>query len=386
MADPFPRRLGTPPSGLPPATTTAQVEAINLIQAELHRHELAIAADIQSCMLPKKVPRVAGLDLSAYYQPCHYIGGDYYDFIEIDAEHLGLAVADVSGKGVPGALVMAQARTLMRAMAVHFLSPRDVMIRMNKQLAGDIPKGMFVTMFYALLNIPQWTITVCSAGHNPMLYWRRRAGQLGYVNTRGLALGIDKGKLFEKTVEELMLQFEPGDRFVIYTDGLTEAMNPSYQMFELKRVAQAFQSFVKTDCPGFLKTLRMSLNDFCREAPQHDDITLVAARRLEGVAPGPQEPRTILDGERFIQCSFCEAVNPTEVMRCKICGEPLGSAGFKIQLQLKEDEVECTGCRRIFNLRKYPRACPYCKRPLCARCRRRTTSVGAFCDTCGQKK
>jgi sigma-B regulation protein RsbU (phosphoserine phosphatase) len=353
---------------------------------ELYKHELGIAADIQTCMLPKKVPKIPGLDMSAFYQPCQYIGGDYYDFIEIDQEHLGVVVADVSGKGVPGALVMAQARTLMRAEAAHSPEPRDILIRINRFFAGEIPKGMFVTMFYALINLPKLTLTLCSAGHNPMLYWRQKMGRVGYVNTKGLALGIDKGKLFEKRIEEAKLQFEPGDSFLLYTDGLNEAMNSKGEEYGLARLSRLYQEFATRDCAEFLSTLSYSVARFTGEAPQHDDITALTMRRLIE-SEERKESRTIIDGERFKQCSFCEAVNPRDVARCQVCHEPLNpSFRGKVDLALKEGEVECSGCRRIFSRRQFPRGCPTCKRPMCAVCKMLTASVGAYCLACSKKR
>jgi len=352
---------------------------------EVAQHELGIAADIQTLMLPKKVPKIPGLDMSAFYQPCQYIGGDYYDFIEIDPEHLGVVVADVSGKGVPGALVMAQARTLMRAETAHSPMPKDIMIRINRFLAGEIPKGMFLTMFYVLINIPKMILTMCSAGHNPMIYWKQKVGKVATVNTKGMALGINKSKLFDNRIEEVRLQFEPGDSFLLYTDGLTEAMNAKYEEFEMKRVIGLYRELATTECTQFLSTLSYDLGQFCGNAPQHDDITVVGVRRLMEEAQKSPMPRTIIDGERFIQCNVCETINPRDVTKCSSCHEPLGAAP-KIELQLKQGEVECTGCRRLFNAKAHPRGCPTCKRPMCPGCRIRTAHIGAYCQPCARKR
>lgn len=352
---------------------------------EALQHELGIAADIQTLMLPKKVPKIPGLDMSAFYQPCQYIGGDYYDFIEIDPEHLGVVVADVSGKGVPGALVMAQARTLMRAETAHSPMPKDIMLRINRFLTGEIPKGMFVTMFYVLIDLSKMTLTLCSAGHNPMIYWKHKVGKVATVNTKGMALGINKSKLFENRIEEARVQFDSGDSFLLYTDGLTEAMNATFEEFEMKRVMGLYRELAETECTQFLSTLSYDLNQFCGNAPQHDDITVVGVRRLVEAASGVTAPSTIIDGERFIQCSVCESINPRDVARCKTCNEPLGPAP-RIELQLKEGEVECSGCRRVFSFRAFPRGCPTCKRPMCPGCRRRTAFVGPYCQPCSRKR
>jgi serine phosphatase RsbU (regulator of sigma subunit)/uncharacterized CHY-type Zn-finger protein len=355
------------------------------LQRELYQHELGIAADIQACMLPKKLPKIPGIDLSAFYQPCQYVGGDYYDLIEMDAQHLGIVVADVSGKGVPGALVMAQARTLVRAESEHSSSPREILSRVNKHLAGEIPRGMFVTMYFALLDVARSVVTFCSAGHNPALYFRRSAGKVASVTTKGLVIGIYQGKQFEQTLSELKVQFEPGDRFLLYTDGLSEAMNSRREEFGTRRLAACVQSLGNQRCAEFLFGLSQEVEKFTAGAPQHDDITAVAVRRLDEPMPSSPDARTIVDGERFVQCGFCEAVNPREVSKCQVCHEPLQRLG-RAQIQLKKHEVECSGCRRIFSRKSYERCCPYCKRPLCGMCRRQTASVGAFCSRCARKR
>jgi serine phosphatase RsbU (regulator of sigma subunit) len=322
--------------------------------------ELSIAAEIQSYMLPKRTPIIEGYDLTAYYQPCAYVGGDYYDFIELDADYLGIVVADVAGKGFPGAMVMVQTRTLLRAEAKHTLSPRDVLIRMNRGLAGEIPRGMFVTMLYVLLNIPRSELTVCSAGHNAMLYWRQRERKPAFVNTKGLALGIDRGPVFEKTVAEAKIRFEPGDRFFMYTDGLTETMNPSGEQYGTERLAARFQDFGTMDCSGFMTSLLVNLNGFRAGAPPGDDITFVAVRRLPSAVR--RAPPQMVSGEKFVACPFCEAVNVRSAARCAVCREPLAPKQ-RIRLAVAKDEVECP-CGHIMKRRRDLSACPRCSRPV----------------------
>lgn len=342
------------------------------------QHEIAVAQEIQGYLLPSQVPMIEGYELSAYYHPCAYIGGDYYDFIELDAEHLGILVADVSGKGLPGAMVMVQTRTLMRAEAKQTLSPREAMVRMNRGLAGEIPKNMFVTMFYALLNIPRSELTICSAGHNAMMIWRQRASRCAAVTTNGLALGIDKGPRFEKSVQETTIPFDPGDRFIIYTDGLSEAMNSEGELFGIERLAAKFRHFSTTDCSGFITTLLASLNGFRAGAPPSDDLTFITGRRLDAspTRPAPQ----LVRGERYLSCGFCGEVNERAAERCTVCKEPLAASG-PIRLAVGEGEIECP-CGHVIRLTRQSSGCLSCGRALCRSCRRRIATIRDLCAMC----
>ena len=201
------------------------------------KHDLDIAKEIQENLLPKHVPRIAGYDVSAYYSPSKEVGGDYYDFFLVDKTHLGMICADVSGKGIPGSMVMMMAKALVSYEAQDNLSPRDIFCKVNRTLAKDIKRGMFVTAFYMLLDIPTARLTVASAGHNPLLLYRAATKQCTEVNPGGIALGFDKdGRLFERNMKEEVIQLQRGDRAVIYTDGVTEAMSPSNEEFGEERL------------------------------------------------------------------------------------------------------------------------------------------------------
>src|SRR5258708_4834997 len=210
-------------------------EDLSDVERKMLDHELAIAEELQANLLPRKVPQIPGYDVSAYYRPSREVGGDYYDFIEIDADHLGIVVADVSGKGIPGSIVMTETRALLKSEAVRTLSPAETLMRVNRVLYNDIKRGMFVTVFYAVLDLGKSVLTCVSAGHNPMVLWRKASNTCHLVNSNGLALGIDPGPLFEKTVKEQKVQLFKGDRFVLYTDGGTESMNRQREQFGQNR-------------------------------------------------------------------------------------------------------------------------------------------------------
>lgn len=243
------------------------------------KHDLDIAKEIQENLLPKHVPRIAGYDVSAYYSPSKEVGGDYYDFFLVDKTHLGMICADVSGKGIPGSMVMMMAKALVSYEAQDNLSPRDIFCKVNRTLAKDIKRGMFVTAFYMLLDIPTARLTVASAGHNPLLLYRAATKQCVEVNPGGIALGFDKdGRLFERNMKEEVIQLQRGDRAVIYTDGVTEAMSPTNEEFGEERMQAITIQAAGKSSAEYLTTLVNAIQGHAQTDDQHDDITIVTLK------------------------------------------------------------------------------------------------------------
>ena len=252
------------------------------IESKALEHDLAIASEIQSNLVPKRMLKVPGYDISAYYRPSKEVGGDYYDFISIDDENEGVIVADVSGKGVPGSLVMTMARAFIRMEAERSrnTSPADTLMKANRMLAQDIKKGMFVTALYCILNKRTNELRVASAGHNPMVVWRAATNQVQLVNPNGIALGFDKGPVFERTVKDEMIVLGHGDRIVAFTDGTVEAMNAQNQEFGDERFYTLIRDLAPRDSNQMLNLLVKALDEHKGNAPQSDDITIVTLRYL----------------------------------------------------------------------------------------------------------
>ena len=272
----------------------ANDDDLNDIERKMLEHELAIAEELQANLLPRKVPQIAGYDISAYYRPSREVGGDYYDFIEIDPDHLGILVADVSGKGIPGSIVMTETRALVKSEAVRTLSPAETLIRVNRVLYHDIKRGMFVTVFYMILSLQKAVLSVVSAGHNPMVLWRKASNTCHLVNPNGLALGIDKGPLFEKTLKEQKIQLFRGDRFTLYTDGVIEAMNERHEQFGQNRFYLRVKQLADKSSSEFLSLLVQEVEAHQGSAPQHDDITIVTGRTV--AEEERASPPSILEG------------------------------------------------------------------------------------------
>lgn len=241
------------------------------------QHELEIAAKMQSAILPKRfVPR-AGLSISASMTPAKEIGGDFYDYFELDDHRVAMTVADVSGKGVPAALFMAVSRTLLRAVAKFSNNPADCLGQLNSLLAVDNDQMMFVTLFYAVIDTRNGEVSYCNAGHNPP-YVLRRDGKLEVVPaTQGIALAVFEDMDFELG----HLTLAPGDGFFMYTDGVTEAFNPEGEMFEAARLEALLLAHLTSPVDDVPIAIQAAVKAFEAGGPQTDDITCLMARRTD---------------------------------------------------------------------------------------------------------
>jgi serine phosphatase RsbU (regulator of sigma subunit) len=252
------------------------------IDAKALEHDLSIASEIQSNLVPKRMLKVPGYDISAYYRPSKEVGGDYYDFLTITEDLEGIIVADVSGKGVPGSLVMTMARAFIRMEAEQNRnpSPAATLVQVNRMLVQDIKRGMFVTALYCILDKKTNEIRVASSGHNPLIVWRAASNKVELVNPGGIALGFKEGPFFEKTIKEERLVLGHGDRIVAYTDGTVEAMNAAKEEFGDRRFEALVQQLATRDSNQMLNLLVKTLDEHKGDAPQSDDITIVTLRYL----------------------------------------------------------------------------------------------------------
>ncbi|MBA3792881.1 MAG: SpoIIE family protein phosphatase [Rubrobacter sp.] len=247
-------------------------------ERERIEQELKVARLIQQTLLPKTLPELPGYEVAAYYQPAREVGGDFYDFLNLDDGRLGLVVGDVTDKGVPAALVMATTRTMLRAAAQRLLSPGEVLQRVNDVLVQDIPPNMFVTCLYAILDSQSGRLFYANAGHD--LPYRRRAGRQGgadELRARGMPLGLMPGMGYEE--KEMFLN--RGESVLFYSDGLVEAHDPRREMFGFPRL-QGLVGAHRTGGSSLISFLLAELARFTGEGwEQEDDITLVTLDRLE---------------------------------------------------------------------------------------------------------
>ncbi|MDP9487590.1 MAG: SpoIIE family protein phosphatase [Actinomycetota bacterium] len=247
-------------------------------ERERIEQELRIARLIQQTLLPKTLPELPGYEVAAYYQPAREVGGDFYDFLELEDGRLGLVVGDVTDKGVPAALVMATTRTMLRAAAQRLDSPGEVLKRVNDVLVLDIPPNMFVTCLYAILDPESGRLVYANAGHD--LPYRRRAGRsegAEELRARGMPLGLMPGMGYEE--KEIVL--ERGEGVLFYSDGLVEAHDPRRDMFGFPRL-QGLVGAQRSGGSSLITFLLSELRRFTGEGwEQEDDITLVTLDRPE---------------------------------------------------------------------------------------------------------
>ena len=244
-----------------------------LRERERIEQELLVARRIQQASLPKEVPTLEGWQISPYYGPAREVGGDFYDFFELEDGCLGIVVGDATGHGVPAALVMASARSMLRAVAQPSYSPGDALRRVNDPLATDIPPNMFVTCFYAILDPKSATLSYANAGHD-LPYLRRSDGDVEELRARGMPLGLMPGMGYEEN--EIELGADEGVLF--YSDGLVEAHDPKGEMFGFPRLRRLVAAHGKER--SLVELLMEDLYSFTGEDwEQEDDITLLTLRR-----------------------------------------------------------------------------------------------------------
>src|SRR5436309_6292332 len=242
-------------------------------------HDLAIARDIQRILLPAEAPSVNGFEISGMNVPARQVSGDYFDYIKVDDERLGVAIADVSGKGVPASLIMAICRSVLRAEAARNPSPADVLRKVNRQLYPDIKEDMSISMAYLILDHHRDSITLARAGHDAPLLYKQQSQTVTPVKSPGMVVGIDSGNVFDRLTVDFAISLERDDCLVLYTDGVTETLNAEGDEFGLDRVIQTVRARANDGAQAIVKKIIQDVRDFTGSLPQNDDITLIAIRK-----------------------------------------------------------------------------------------------------------
>jgi sigma-B regulation protein RsbU (phosphoserine phosphatase) len=259
--------------------TAIAVENARLYEAVLAQErmtqELRLASEIQASFLPESCPLLPGWEIAADWRAAREVGGDFYDFIPLGRDRLGLVIADVSDKGVPAALFMSLSRTLVRASAVDIHSPAKVLQHVNELIMADARSGMFVTIFYGVLDRGTGRLTYASAGHNPPVWWRRAESQMTTLTAKGVVVGVAE----DIVLEERQVGLEPGDILVLYTDGVTEPINAQVEEFGEERLMQTIAEASDRRCEELVHHIHDAVSAFVGDQAQFDDYTLVAVKR-----------------------------------------------------------------------------------------------------------
>src|SRR4051794_34368152 len=257
------------------AQAAAAIENTRLMEESREREALEkqvqLAADVQQRMIPQEPPSVPGVDLASVYVPCFTLGGDFYDFIPLPGDNLGLCVADVSGKGVPASLTMASVRAFLRAQVDNVYYLYEVIRRINVMLCRDTKPGEFVTLFYGVLDARTRRFTYCNAGHPPALLLRD--GQVTELPSDGMVLGVSPDEPYAQSFIDL----KKGDTLLLYTDGLADGMNFAKETFGRQRLTEAFRRGGDT-AETVAQNVLWELRKFVGMAKRTDDVTMIVAK------------------------------------------------------------------------------------------------------------
>ncbi len=262
----------------------AAVERARLLDDALARRhmerELGIAREIQTSFLPKRDPEVPGYDVAGLNLPYAEVGGDYYDFIRVQDDQIGIAISDVSGKGVPAALLMAAYRASLLAEIRNQFTLRAIFSKVNTLLHESTDRGKFVTAFYGVLDARNDVLTFVNAGHNPPLLWRQSSGATESLEESGLPLGV----LPDARYEEQPVGLRPGDVFLLYTDGVSEAVNADREQFGVERIEELLRERGGETARRIVDGLLDRVIHFAGGPDKlPDDLTVVCVKRTGGI-------------------------------------------------------------------------------------------------------
>jgi len=261
---------------------TSSIEELLQQKAEKERleQELRIARSIQMSLLPQGSLVFPGVSLSGHCVPAREVGGDYYDFLPLDEARIGILIADVAGKGTSAALYMAELKGLMLSLSELYASPRQLLIAANRIISKHLDARSFITMMYAVVDLRARTITLARAGHCPLVYVPgpyalSRASQTLQPDGMVLGLQFDTGDLFSRTLAEVTLPLGIGDLFLLYTDGISEAMNVAGDCFGDTRLADLACLHADLESDDLRDCILGEVQAFAGSAAQHDDMTMV---------------------------------------------------------------------------------------------------------------
>jgi sigma-B regulation protein RsbU (phosphoserine phosphatase) len=245
-------------------------------ELERTEFEMETARGIQQSFLPESPPLIEGFELAALSLPARQVGGDFYDFIPVSKNELGIVIADVSGKGVPAALFMALSRTLVRANVADNITASQAIQKANHLISQEAKMGMFVTLFYAVLTPEKKRLKYVNAGHNPPFVIKKNSGDVILLRASGIAMGV----LDDVSLEEKEIELASRDIVVFYTDGITEAINGAGEQFGEKRLIETVNQNADLSLKDLMGRVKDEVFTFAQGQPQFDDFTLVILKAI----------------------------------------------------------------------------------------------------------
>ena len=240
--------------------------------------DMQIAQQIQSSLLPQELPSHPSVELAAFNLPALEIGGDYYDCIQIDDKHIGLVIADVSGKGVGGALMMAVCRSVLRVNAPNVYDPAAMLCSLNETLASNLAEDMFISMLYMVLNLETHQLSFARAGHEAPILVRNGKAKAEQPETTGIVIGLVDNEVFASAIETRSIALHPGDLLVTYTDGISEALNSDGDEWGVENLVGAVERMAGISARDLLYNIRQEVLAFAGNTRQYDDMTMLALK------------------------------------------------------------------------------------------------------------
>jgi serine phosphatase RsbU (regulator of sigma subunit) len=248
-----------------------QLESIEKKRLE---HQLDLARDIQLRLLPKGDPSDQCYDIASFFKPADAVGGDYFDYFQLDANKLGVVIADVSGHGPPAALVMTMMKGILHSITHHFHSAAETLEEINAIISRIIPADIFVTMQFLMFNPADRSLTIANAGHNPVLHYVKEDQKCRLIDTRGCVLNMSSDSKY--TSERVVLN--SGDYILIYTDGINESCNKNEEMFRISGLIHTIEKNAHVPAKTMIENICQEIKDFTGDLPQADDMIIVAFR------------------------------------------------------------------------------------------------------------
>jgi len=244
------------------------------------RHQMTVAGEVASSLFPAHLPAIEGFDLAGHHEASGTLSGDYYDVLELPGGRVGLLVGSASGTGVPAAMVMAMARSFIAAVARDQADPGAILRQVNALLSGDLRRGMYVTVLLAVLDPGEASLSIANAGHPPLLLARGGGASLAAVHSEGIALGFDKGPVFDHTLKVVRLQLAAGDRAVLYTPGISRVTGADGSQLGEPRFAGLVKREAGHPAEVFVQRVAATVRKFAGDRALSGDVTLLTLGRL----------------------------------------------------------------------------------------------------------
>jgi serine phosphatase RsbU (regulator of sigma subunit) len=252
--------------------------ALELADKLTTRDELEIAREIQISLEPKQLPEIPGLSVSFSSKPAKIVGGDFFNVVKRNDNQMLSIVGDVAGKGIPAALYAAHIQSMFESLSAQSTSPANILNGLNHLICKRLREGDFITAVIAFIEPGTNALTIARAGHNWPLYYASQTQTIAPLKTRGVCLGIDRDTGFSSCLEEKSIAIKSGDVLLLYSDGITEAMNAHHHLFDQSRLESALKESAHYPAEKIIERINLRLDEFIQSEEPHDDVTLVAIK------------------------------------------------------------------------------------------------------------